>query len=635
MAVAGKWSELKGVQLHDSLVRALTNVFGFPTMTPVQAAAIPPLLSSQDVCVDAETGSGKTLSFLVPIAQTLLFGRESLRSPRPSPYTRALIILPTRELARQVHSVACALFSGLPGSVQPCAVIGGEVVQSDVLTCVEDLRVVIATPGRLNAELVAGNLRMRTLEMLVLDEADRLLDMGFDVTLTSIFSRLPKQRRTGLYSATQNEGVESLARAGMRNPVRVAVAVRSVRKLEQSANQRTPLSLRAHYQLIRQNDKLSALCALLASRQHEKIIVYFLTCASVHFHALLPLQKLIEQAALRSSVDKNMIKVRNFLTLHGKMAQQKRNKNLRLFTESTNAVLFCTDVAARGIDLPDVDAVVQFDIPQDPDVYVHRVGRTARLGRTGYSLIFLAPEEEAYIEFLRARNCPILNITSGDEMVGEVASATGLFSVDLDAVEDGTENANEFLEQVRQDTSQVIRKCILEDRAVLDASEKAFLSYLRGYKEHKCRYILRLDSLDITSTANAFHLLRIPKFHEFKKLGSRLNFKRNENIRIRNISFKNTTQEDKRQAIIKAAELARKNTAKKRNRTVDKAKNRKVKAGKRRSRDGSESDQEDFRKAAQLLKKAKRGKMPRADVDELLDADLVGDSLVTRKRKTR
>ncbi len=633
MAVAGKWSELQGAKLHESIVEALTQVLGFPCMTPVQAAAIPPLLSSQDVCVDAETGSGKTLSFLVPIAQTLLFGDDSKRSSNPSPLTRALIILPTRELARQVHKVACSLFSALPGSVKPYAIIGGEVVQSNVLHHVEDLRVIIATPGRLNAELVAGNLRMEYLGMLVLDEADRLLDMGFDVTLTAILSRLPKQRRTGLYSATQSEEVESLARAGMRNPVRVAVAVRKCQKSSSAASQRTPVSLSAHYQIIRQNDKLSSLCALLSARENEKIIVYFLTCAIVHFHYMLPLQKLVDHAKLRLCGENMSSKPRTFLTLHGKMMQQKRNKNLRLFAESTNGVLFCTDVAARGIDLPDVDAVIQFDVPQDPDVYVHRVGRTARLGRTGYSLIFLAPEEEVYVEFLKARNCPVQDVASADpSIVGEGASAVKMFSVDLDAEDSGPK---EPLVSVREETNKLVRQSIIEDRAVLEASEKAFLSYLRGYKEHKCRFILKLDSLDITATAYSFHLLRIPKFHEFKKLKAQFNFKKDESIRIRDIPFKNVIEEERRQKSIVAAGKVKKPIGKKRTRNMKKERRGKGSVGKRKYKVESEdNEEEDFSEAAQSLKKEKRGKLSHADCSELLIAGVARKSTSKRKRKT-
>lgn len=625
MAVAGKWAKLQGAKLDASLIDVLSTSLKFPTMTPVQAAAIPPLLTSHDVCVDAETGSGKTLSFLVPIAQTILFGRDTVRAAVPSKETRALVILPTRELARQVHKVAQELFSLLPGKVEPYAVIGGDgLTDTNALARARDLRVIIATPGRLNSELISGNLRTSQLEILILDEADRLLDMGFDVTLTSIFARLPKQRRTGLYSATQSEGVDELARAGLRNPVRVAVTVRSKAAEDDSGENvrsRTPASLLASYLLIHQHNKLSALLEFLNARPEEKVIVYFLTCASVHFHSMLPLEKM-------QSSDVS----RKYFTLHGKMMQQKRNRNLKLFSQSSNGVLFCTDVAARGIDLPDVDAVVQFDVPQDPDVYVHRVGRTARLGRSGHSIIFLTPEEESYIEFLKLRNCPVTN--SEDVELQP-------FSVNLDddtPEDDGDENTN-------TQVVKTVRECIVANRAVLDASEKGFLSYLRGYKEHKCRYILKLENLNITSLARSFHLLRMPKFHEFKKFKTKLaNFKKDHGIVVRDITYVDKAQEEKRQKLIKEAEEERKksggrNKSKKRKEEEEKKK-RAQKKQQRKKRQWEDSDdddeeEEDFEEAArELKKKKKRGGKSTKDMDELEELLELEEGL-KKKKKSR
>lgn len=606
MAVAGAWSSIPGVKLAPELISALSDSLGFPKMTAVQRNAIPPLLSSKDVCADAETGSGKTLAFLIPIAQTLVF--EPGLAPKRSPHTRALVILPTRELARQVHSVAKTLFDALPGNVSPYAVVGGEAADSQALAKAKDLRVVIATPGRLNAELVAGNLRVADLEILILDEADRLLDMGFDVTLTDILSRLPKQRRTGLYSATQSEEVESLARAGLRNPVRVKIQVKSAAN-SNTVRQRTPLSLSAHYIIVRQQDKLAALCRLLAKKKSDKFIVYFLTCASVQFHFMLPLNKLLKRQGGDSEK-------RPFFMLHGKMMQSKRSRNLKLFSESQNGVLFCTDVAARGIDLPDVDAVVQFDIPQDPDVYVHRVGRTARLGRDGYSLIMLTPEEEAYVEFLNLRNCPLAPLRDADSsVIGMNYSAMEMFEVDLDKDE-----AQPALTPIRSDVDRTVRETIMGNRAILDASEKAFLSYIRGYKEHKCMYILKLENLDINAVVHSFHLLRIPKFHEFKKLKKKLNFVKDETVRVRDIAYINKEQEEKRRRTIREAEESRKKGSKKRNREVD-SKSAKKNWKKKMAAAEDEDSEEDFGHAASLLKKAKRGRMAQDEVDQILDEE--------------
>lgn len=599
MAIAGSWEKLQGVVLDKHIVSVLADDLGFPTMTPVQAAAIPPLLSSRDVCADAETGSGKTLSYLVPIAQGILYGRDTQRAPKPSQHVRALVILPTRELARQVLKVARTLFNVLPGDVSPCAMIGGGSAAAAAPTD-RDARVVIATPGRLNAALVSGELHMSSLEFLILDEADRLLDMGFSVTLTSIFARLPKQRRTGLYSATQSSGVDELARAGLRNPVRVAVKVRSA--VVDVDPVRTPASLRCYYAVVAQNDKLPALLVLLRGRHKDKMIVYFLTCASVDYHAMLPLLKLAD---------------RPVYALHGKMMQHRRNRNLKLFAASDNGVLLCTDVASRGIDLPDVDAVIQFDIPQDPDVYVHRVGRTARLGRSGYSLILITPEEDAYIDFLRIRKCPAAHVADARDLLGDDV-VNGLAS---------QSDAGEELMEERKTIDKVTRECALADRAVLEASEKAFLSYIRGYKEHKCRYILKLENFNVGALARAFHLLRMPKFHEFKKLKGKLVFEKDETVFVRDIKFKNKDQEEKRQRQIREATEAPRNrkTGKaggkinKRKREKGSSKNSKGKKGNRK--DDAEKEDEDFGYAAGQLRKMKRGKITEEEFVELMEKD--------------
>ncbi|CDF32389.1 unnamed protein product [Chondrus crispus] len=360
MATAGKWTALQGASLDKTIEQALTNTLSFPRMTPVQAAAIPPLLSSKDVCVEAETGSGKTLSYLVPIAQTVLFEKRA----KPSSAVRALVIAPTRELATQVHAVAKHLFDALPGDLVPVPLIGGGTASAAPDDSFRgDFRVLIATPGRLAAALNQGFLNVAKLEVLVLDEADRLLDMGFSVTLTDILTRLPRQRRTGIYSATQTAEVEALARAGLRNPVRVAI-------------KRTPASLQCRYHIVSPREKLAHMAYLLASHPQQKFIVYLMTCAPI-------------------------------CALHGKMSQAKRERAMLKFASSKNGVLLCTDVAARGIDIPDVDWVLQFDPPQDPDAYIHRVGRTARLGREGNALLFLAPSEDTYADFLFVRRCPV------------------------------------------------------------------------------------------------------------------------------------------------------------------------------------------------------------------------------------
>lgn len=613
MATAGSWNTLRGVSLNQALIDALANELAFQRMTPVQAAAIPPLLSSKDVCVDAETGSGKTLSYLVPIAQTVLFDKRA----KASAAIRALVIAPTRELAAQVHTVAKQLFDALPSRLVPVPLIGGgtaTVAPDESFS--SDLRVVIATPGRLAAALNQGLLNVSKLELLVLDEADRLLDMGFSVTLTDILTRLPRQRRTGIYSATQTAEVEALARAGLRNPVRVAVRVQTRDKAERDGpsestpkRQRTPASLQCWYHVVSPRDKLAHMIQLLASRPDEKFIVYFMTCACVDYYRRLPLRSMLQKvlagrAPVLSSDDKSS---RLFCALHGKMSQAKREKALTQFATSNNGVLLCTDVAARGIDIPDVDWVIQFDPPQDPDAYIHRVGRTARLGRNGNALVYLAPSEDAYADFLRVRRCPVTPL------------------------ELGLMPASEHREDACQRVRAAVREATLGDRTILDASEAAFLSYIRAYKEHKCRYLLKMEDIDIDSVTGSFGLLRLPRFHEFKRLRSKITFRKDDAINVRDIAYKDKTREKRRQEQIREAianrsqrreALLAKSKKKGKKRKKQNSKNNETSFSKDRPQEGTrkpqegEEEEEDFSAEAMLLRRVKRGKLSRVEFDE-------------------
>jgi ATP-dependent RNA helicase DDX55/SPB4 len=648
MATAGAWSSLDA-KLDPLIISALEGL-GYPAMTPCQAAGIAPIIQHQDVAVEAETGSGKTLSFLVPIAQLLLFSPNT-RCPRPSPSVRALVIVPTRELAAQVHAAASALFGTLPGNVVPVPLIGGESATygpGPAKQHAADTRVVIATPGRLNAAMNAGALSVRHLEVLIMDEADRLLDMGFSVALTSILTRLPKQRRTGLYSATQTEEVDELARAGLRNPVRVTVRVKvrvpalcaasgvrregggedvagnSSRLSQTKSRQIIPASLSCFFTVLRQEHKLHHFARLLGAHPGMKFIVYLLTCSCVDFFARLPLPELV-RAAGGGGAGAGAEPARKVVALHGKMSQTKRTRALEAFATCGNALLVCTDVAARGLDIPDVDWVVQFDPPQDPDAYVHRVGRTARLGREGSSLIYLSPNEDAYAEFLAVRRCPVEPFAWPGEAEREKDVGPREESEEGEAAAAGRDVCPEA--SVCEHHTALLRKMILSDRAVLDVAEKGFLSYLRAYKEHRCSYLLPFSGLDIGSVARSFSLVRLPRFQEFKKHRAALNFEKDPTVRVRDISYKDKTRERKRKADIAHAIDNRKER-----RDALKLKSRKGKKRKAKplgpppglpsrpaKADADHEDDvaelEDMNAEARMLKKVRRGKLSTKQFD--------------------
>jgi ATP-dependent RNA helicase DDX55/SPB4 len=488
-------------------VLAAISRYGFKTMTPVQKATIPLFLTNKDVCVQAVTGSGKTLAFLIPMVEIILRRTVLLTKNQVG----GLVISPTRELARQTYDIAKDLcrFASL---TEPLLLVGGGGGHRPVTADLDAFAkassdIVIGTPGRIDDILSRYNdIQVNELECLVLDEADVLLDMGFEVTLTSILSKLPKMRRTGLFSATKSgtsatgasaKSVKKLmARAGLRNPVMINVAIAATPSEDTSSKnantlsadhsleltpqeQATPSSLTNYYVISPLDEKLSRLVAFLKQHKDEKIIVFFLTCACVEFYGL----------ALKQLLRSDTYYIE---TLHGKLAPKRREKAMERFrsggsddSSSTPArkakgsILLCTDVAARGLDVPDIEWTVQFDAPIDPSQYIHRVGRSARAGRLGSSLIFLTPKEDSFVDFLRNRKVPITEI-GNDERCAPSKSFIE-HSAD-DKQEEKVEIAN-VLPKIRQ--------FVLEDRDLLEKGTKAYTSYIRAYKEHQCAFIFR------------------------------------------------------------------------------------------------------------------------------------------------
>jgi ATP-dependent RNA helicase DDX55/SPB4 len=493
----------------------------FQTMTPVQAATIPLFLTNKDVAVQAVTGSGKTLAFLIPIVEMILRRTVLLKKYQIA----ALVLSPTRELARQTYSVACELckFSSIP---EPLLLVGGG---SSYRPVSEDLRafqkhgsdVVIGTPGRIEDVLTRYDVMdVSELECLVLDEADVLLDMGFDVTLNSILSKLPRMRRTGLFSATGTGGKgiggagsrgikELMKRAGMRNPVLVNVAIAThaekdnaklssgesqnvspattdVAALERAQEQATPSSLSNYYLVSPLDEKLSRLVLFLQTHSEEKVIVFFLTCACVEFFGLA-LQQLLKGQYVE--------------LLHGKMVQKRRENAMERFrgSRSKGGTLLCTDVAARGLDVTDVNWVVQFDAPQDPASFVHRVGRSARAGRVGNSLLFITEKEESYIDLLRNRKVPLVPLPVSEGCVPPQAdlNAKPKHMHHKEPTERSDPSISRPIYSAKDNDSTIldvlplIRSMVLDDRDLLEKGTKAFTSYIRAYKEHHCAFIFR------------------------------------------------------------------------------------------------------------------------------------------------
>ncbi|KAK8232974.1 ATP-dependent rRNA helicase-like protein spb4 [Phyllosticta capitalensis] len=497
---ARAWADLTP-SLSPWILDAVSSM-GFDRMTPVQASTIPLFMGYKDVVVEAVTGSGKTLAFLIPVIERLL----RLDEPIKKNHVGAIIVSPTRELASQIHSVLLSLLQfhapsaaalrppqedsegdepkpTFPSStlkIVPQLLLGGSTTPAqDLSTFLKTSpNVLIATPGRLLELLSSQHVHcpQSSFEVLVLDEADRLLDLGFKDDLQRILQRLPKQRRTGLFSASVSEAVSEIVRVGLRNPVRIAVRVKSA---SGALDKKTPASLQMTYLLMPPSHKIPAIAKLLAtlSPTPQRAIIFQSTCAGVdYFQHVLP--------ALLTS--------HTIVPLHGKHPPNVREKNFRKFTESvTPTLLLTTDVAARGLDIPSVDLVIQIDPPSDPKTFIHRCGRAGRAGRRGLAVTLLSrgTHEEDYVPFLSVRQTPVVPLTTPDIQVSDDEAA---------------------------EATKTIRDILLDDRAIHDKAQRAFVSWVQAYSKHTASSIFRVKEIDWRQQADAWGLLRLPKMPELK-----------------------------------------------------------------------------------------------------------------------
>ncbi|KAK5084821.1 ATP-dependent rRNA helicase spb4 [Lithohypha guttulata] len=477
----------------------------FSKMTPVQASTIPLFMAHKDVVVEAVTGSGKTLAFLIPLVERILRAEEATKKH----HVAAIVISPTRELATQIHGVLTSLltfhgpsaaamnaakrltdpeeteepaevYPATTPKIQPQLLLGGSSSAAQDLSkfLKTSSNVLIGTPGRLLEILSSPYVYapQSSFEVLVLDEADRLLDLGFKDDLTKILSLLPKQRRTGLFSASVSEAVDQIVRVGLRNPVRIAVKVKGGNGVQ---DKMTPASLKMAYLITPASQKVVALKELLHKVEPRPLrtIVYLSTCAAVdYFQHLLP-----------TILPTNMLLV----PLHGKHPSNVRDKNFTRFVNAASpAVLLTTDVAARGLDVPQVDLVVQVDPPSDPKAFIHRCGRAGRAGRKGLAIIFLQPgHEEDYIQFLEVRKTPIEKLEMNLQ------------------VNDGA----------AKEMTQALQKLVFTDRAIHDKAQKAFVSWVRSYSKHQASSIFRIVDLDWNDLVQGWALVRFPKMPEAKR----------------------------------------------------------------------------------------------------------------------
>lgn len=332
---------------------------GYNTPTPIQREAIPVILSGQDLIGCAETGTGKTAAFLLPIIQKI--------SQRPRPGIRALVLAPTRELALQIQK-NYGDFNRIATNRSVIA-IGGTNIRTQLAELRRGAAVLIATPGRLLDLMDRGAVNLSTVEFLVLDEADRMLDMGFLPAIRQVLAKLPTTRQTLLFSATMSPSIEQLARSTTKQPIRIDVSPygRTATTVDQLAYQ------------VAQESKTALLLELLEKEREpfERVLVFTRT----------------KRGADRLS---HVLKARDHSVscIHADRTQPQREAALRAFSDGRARVLVATDIAARGLDIDAVSHVINYDVPSAPEDYVHRVGRTGRAGNQGKAITIVAPIDE-------------------------------------------------------------------------------------------------------------------------------------------------------------------------------------------------------------------------------------------------
>ncbi len=367
------------LNLIEPILRALVHE-GYTTPTPIQQQAIPVLLERRDLLGCAQTGTGKTAAFAIPILQ--LLHNDELYQKGPNGI-KALILTPTRELAAQIGESFAAYGKHL--RIRHTVIFGGVSQKSQTDALRSGVDVLIATPGRLLDLMDQRYVKLDHIKFFVLDEADRMLDMGFIHDVKKIIARLPQKRQTLFFSATMPNEISKLANSILTNPVRVEVA-----PVSSTAN-----TVRQEMYFVEKNDKRSLLLHLLKNEAIESALVFTRTK-----HGADRVAKDLVRAGVRAEA------------IHGNKSQNARIKALSNFKERHTRVLVATDIAARGIDIDDLSHVINFELPNVPETYVHRIGRTGRAGASGIALSFCDTEEREYlrdIQKLITKTVPVVD----------------------------------------------------------------------------------------------------------------------------------------------------------------------------------------------------------------------------------
>lgn len=351
---------------------------GFIKPTPIQAQAIPLILQHTDLIACAQTGTGKTASYLLPVLQHISISDKK--------HTQALILAPTRELAQQIDQQVegLAYFAG----ISSIAVYGGGdgmIYEQQRRAMMEGVDIVIATPGRLIAHLASGTIKLDHLKYLVLDEADRMLDMGFYEDILRIISSLPKDRQTLLFSATMPPKIRTLANTILKDPQQINIAI-----------SQPAVGISQQVYMVHDHQKVKLICSLLKAGDYKSILIF---CSRKE--TVKDLNRTLKREGIKSEA------------FHSDLEQEQRETVLRAFKSRTLPVIIGTDVLSRGIDVEGISLVINYDVPPDPEDYIHRIGRTARAETTGTAITLVNEKDQrrfSFIENLISKEIPRMTL---------------------------------------------------------------------------------------------------------------------------------------------------------------------------------------------------------------------------------
>lgn len=351
------------LNISEPILKALIDK-NYTIPTPIQQQAIPAALSGQDLLGTAQTGTGKTAAFAIPIIQQL----NELRENSKRREIKALILTPTRELAIQIDECFAEYAKYTP--LRHCVIFGGVNQNKQVTQLRNGVDILIATPGRLLDLMNQGFIHLDSIRHFVLDEADRMLDMGFIHDIKRLLPKLPKERQTLFFSATMPTAIATLSKTILRNPVKVSVAPVSsvVDTIEQ------------HIYFVEKQQKNNLLITLLKKGEEKSVLVFSRTK-----HGANKISRIVTGAGIECEA------------IHGNKSQVARQRALSNFKLGKTRVIIATDIAARGIDIQNLELVINYDLPDVAETYVHRIGRTGRAGNTGMALTFCSPEERVMV----------------------------------------------------------------------------------------------------------------------------------------------------------------------------------------------------------------------------------------------